>query len=445
MGTIDRAYAMKTVIGVLMLAGGGVGSASPLHAQIFCPPNFSFSNGICTFNGPGPANSGFSVAALSSEALSEVAQSLSQQTTSRTLEAVRERRETEVAACPDNAERVRGVCRPRPGRADRPKARPPQPAAPMIVKALPPSPDVAPPYSPAVWTQVFGDFEQRDHLTSPAFNDIGSKSTTWSVLSGFDFTFRNVGTGGDVLLLGLLAAYTSSDVHFTNSSTVAHVTGPSVGAYEVYVRGAFSTDLTFKTDLFSLDESFSETIGTTPPTVNAGTARVDMTNFIVANNFNYRLPLSVAQWIEPTVGSPSPRPITARAPPRLALRTALPRAGRREGRRRGRLEWNSPDCGRDRACLQRCVHHGWNIDHRRLRQSDDLFLGRGEAARRRHLRPRFDYANGWSSFALADVRGGQDFFGYGGRLGLRGQLVKLREVQGSRAKVGCRELGASAA
>ena len=91
-----------------MLAGGVAGSASPLHAQIFCPPNFSFSNGICTFNGPGPANSGFSVAALSSEALSEVAQSLSQQMTNRTLEAVRERREDEIAACPESSERVRG-------------------------------------------------------------------------------------------------------------------------------------------------------------------------------------------------------------------------------------------------------------------------------------------------------------------------------------------------
>jgi uncharacterized caspase-like protein len=50
---IDRAYAMKSVIGALMLAGGVAGSASPLHAQIFCPPNFGFSNGICTFNGRG--------------------------------------------------------------------------------------------------------------------------------------------------------------------------------------------------------------------------------------------------------------------------------------------------------------------------------------------------------------------------------------------------------
>jgi autotransporter-like protein len=419
---IDRAYAIKPVIGVLMLAGV-VGSASPLHAQIFCPPNFSFSNGVCTFNGPGPANSGFSVAALSSEALSEVAQSLSQQMTSRTLEAVRERREDEIAACPDSSERVRGACRPRPARADRPRTPPPQTATPMIVKALPSSTDVAPRYSPAVWTQVFGDFEQRDHLTSPAFNDLGAKSTTWSVLSGVDFTFRNVGTGGDVLLLGLLAAYTSSDVHFTNSSTVAHVTGPSVGAYGVYVRGPFSMDLTFKADLFSLDESFSETIGTTPPIVNAGTASVDMTNFIVASNFNYRLPLSAAQWIEPTVGFRFTQ--TDYGAGAAALGLADGHVFRVQGGARVGTEadWNGIHLTAvvtGLAYSDVSVTGGTSTSDGFVNPtifSSDQGKLRGEGI----FALNFDYANGWSSFALADLRGGQDFFGYGGRLGLRHQ------------------------
>lgn len=418
---IDRAYAMKSVIGVLVLVGGVAGAASPLHAQIFCPPNFSFSNGTCTFNGPGPANSGFSVAALSSEALSEVAQSLSQQTTNRAVEAVRERRDEETAACADGFERVRGECRPRLVRSDRPRARPQ--TAPMIVKALPPPRDVAPPYSPAVWTQVFGDFEQRDHLTSPAFNDIGAKSTTWSVLSGFDVTFRNVGTGGDVLLLGLLAAYTSSDIHFTNSSTVAHVKGPSVGAYGVYVRGAFSADLTFKADLFSLDESFSETIGTNPPTVNAGTASVDMTNFIVANNFNYRVPLSAAQWIEPTVGFRFTQTDYGAGAAALGLangHVVRVQGGARVG---NEFDWGGTHLTAvvtGLAYSDVSITGGTSITdgfvNPTIFASDEGKL-RGEGI----FALNFDYGNGWSSFALADLRGGQDFFGYGGRLGLRHQ------------------------
>ena len=419
---IDRAYATKSVIGLLMLAGGAAGSASPVHAQIFCPPNFSFNNGICTFNGV-PANSGFSVAALSSEALSQVAQSLSQQMTSRTLEAVRERREDEVAACPANTERVRGVCRPRSVQADRPRTPPPQTAAPMIVKALPQQPNLAPGYSTGVWTQVFGDFERRNHITSPEFNDLGAKTTTWSVLTGVDFTFRNIGTGGDVLLLGLLAAYTSSDVHFTGSSTVAHVTGPSVGAYGVYVRGPFSTDLTFKADLFSLDESFSEIIGTNPPIVNAGTASVDMTNFIVANNYNYRIPLSAAQWIEPTAGFRFTQTVYGSGAAALGLADGhvfRVQGGARVGTE---ADWNGTHVT---AVVTGLAYSDVSVTggtsttdgfiNPTIFASDEGKL-RGEGIFALNL----DYLNGWSSFALADVRGGQDFFGYGGRLGLRYQ------------------------
>jgi len=421
MGAIEGAYATRSVIGGLMFAGVVAGLASPVQAQIFCPPNFSFNNGICTFNGV-PANSGFSVAALSSEALSQVAQSLSQQTTSRTLEAVRERREDEAAACPANAERVRGECRPRQVRVDRPRTPPPQTATPMVVKALPP-PVAAPGYSPAIWTQVFGDFEKRDHITSSAFNDLGAKTTTWSVISGVDFTFRNVGTGGDVLLLGLLAGYTSSDVHFTNSSTVAHVTGPSVGAYGVYVRGPFSTDLTFKADLFSLDESFSEIIGTNPPTVNAGSASVDMTNFIVANNYNYRIPLSAAQWVEPTAGFRFTQ--TNYGSGAAALGLADGHIFRVQGGARLGIEsdWNAihvTTVVTGLAYSDVSITGGTSTTdgfvNPTIFASDEGKL-RGEGI----FAVNLDYNNGWSSFALADVRGGQDFFGYGGRLGLRYQ------------------------
>ena len=423
--TVDRSFRLKWLIGALMLAGGCASLSSPLHAQVFCPPNFTLSNGTCIFTGVGPANSGFSVAALSSEALSDVAQSLSQQTTNRTLEAVRERREQEVAACPENFENVRGECRRRSVRPDRPArapTRPQQTASPMTVKALPPAPGIAPGYTPAVWTEAFGDFERRDHLTSPAFNDLGSRSTTWGVLSGFDFTFRNVGTGGDVLVLGLLAGYTSSDIHFTNSTTVARITGASVGAYGIYARGAFSTDLTFKTDLFSLDQSFSEIIGTNPPTPSAGTATVDMTNYIVANNFNYRIPLSAAQWIEPTVGYRFTETKYGAGSGNLGLadgHDVRVQGGARFG---SEFDWNG-------------IHVTPIVTG--LAYSDVSITG--DTASTDFLNPvsfasdegklrgegifsvNLDYHNGLSTYALADVRGGQDLFGYGGRLGLRYQ------------------------
>ena len=404
-----------------MVAGGFAGSASPLHAQIFCPPNFGINNGTCTFTGVGPANSGFSVAALSSEALSDVAQSVSQEQTNRTVEAIRERREQETAACPENFVRVGGQCRPRPERTARPKSRPPQTTAPMIVKALPP--EAVPGVTPAVWTQVFGDFERRDHLTSPALNDLGSRSTTWGVLSGFDFTFRNVGDAGDLVLVGLLAGYTSSDVNFTNSNTVAHMTGPSVGAYGVYVHGPFSTDLTFKTDLFSLDESFSEIIGNNPPVANAGSATVDMTNYIVANNFNYRIPLSAAYWIEPTAGYRFTQTKYGAGSGDLGLSDGhlfRVQGGARVG---SEADWNGTHVT---AVVTGLAYSDVSISGGTVASTDFLnptifASDEGKVRGEGIFALNFDYNNGLSTFALADVRGGSDFFGYGGRLGLRYQ------------------------
>jgi hypothetical protein len=418
---IDRTYTLKSVLGVLMLAGGFAGSASPLHAQVFCPPNFSLNNGTCTFTGVGPANSGFSVAALSSEALSDVAQSLSQETTNRTVEAIRERREEEVAACPENFVRIRGECRPRPVQTGQPKPRPAQPATPMIVKALPPA-AVAPGYTPAIWTQVFGDYERRDHIAPPGFADLGSRATTWGVLSGFDFTFRNVGDAGDLLILGLLGGYSKSDVHFTNSTTTATVAGPSVGAYGVYVHGAFSTDLTFKTDLFTLDQSFVEIIGTTPPIVNAGTPSVDMTNYIVSNNFNYRILLSPTQWVEPTAGYRYTETKYGAGSGNLGLGDGhlfRVQGGARLGTE---IDWNGTHVSliatglaySDVSITAGTVTTDF-INPTVFPTDEGKLRGEGIFA------ANFDFNNGLSTFALADVRGGSDFFGYGGRLGLRYQ------------------------
>jgi hypothetical protein len=425
---IERGFT-KWAIGALMLAGGCAGLSSPLHAQVFCPPGFSFGNGgICTFTGIGPANSGFSVAALSSEALSDVAQSVSQQTTNRTLEAIRERREQETAACPDNFENVRGECRPRSVRPDRPARapappRPRQTASPMFVKATPLAPGYAPGATAAVWTEVFGDFERRDHITSPALNDLGSRATTWGVQSGFDFTLRNVGTRGDILILGLLAGYTSTDIHFTNSNTVAHVTGPSVGAYGIYVLGGFSTDLTFKTDLFSLDESFSEIInGTSSPIVNSGSATVDMTNYIVAHNFNYRIPLSATYWIEPTAGYRYTETKYGAGSGNLGLadgHDVRVQGGARFG---SELDWNGihvTPIVTGLAYSDVSITGGASSTDflNPVTFQSDQGKVRGEGI----FSVNLDYRNGLSTFALADVRGGQDFFGYGGRLGLRYQ------------------------
>jgi outer membrane autotransporter protein len=428
MVAVDRSYTKKWLLGSLILSGGFAALPSSAQAQIFCPPGFTFSNGFCNAPvPPGPPNQGFSVAGLSSEALSDVAQSLSQQTTTTTLEAVRERREQEVSACPANFESVRGECRPRSVRSERPTSapsRPPRTSSPMVVKAVAPAAGISPGATPAVWTQVFGDFEKRDHLTPNALVDIGSKSTTWGVLSGFDFTLRSVATGGDVLVLGMLGGYTSSDIRFTNSSTVAHVTGPSVGAYGIYAVGAFSTDLTFKVDLFSLNESFSEVMnGTSGPIVNAGTASVDMTNFTVAQNFNYRIPVAAATWIEPTVGYRFTQTNYGAGAANLGFADGHDFRIQGGARLGTEYQWNgivvtpivTGLAYSDVDVTGGAASIGDFVNPTTFASDEGKVRGQGI------FTINLDYLNGFSSFAQADVRGGQDFFGYGGRAGLRYQ------------------------
>ena len=425
MVAIDRSCAKKLLLGSVIVSGGFAALPSSAQAQVFCPPGFIFSNGVCSSVPPAPPNQGFSVAGLSSEALSDVAQSLSQQTTTTVLEAVRERREAEVSACPANFESVRGECRPRSARTPTAApARPPRTASPMVVKAVAPAAGISPGVTTAVWTQVFGDFEKRDHLTPTGPVDLGSRATTWGVLSGFDFTLRGVATGGDVLVLGMLGGYTSSDIRFTNSNTVAHVTGPSVGAYGIYAAGAFSTDLTFKVDLFGLDESFSEVInGTGGPIVNAGTASVDMVNYIVAQNFNYRVPVAAATWVEPTVGYRFTQ--TNYGSGRDSLGLVDGHVFRLQGGARlgTEFDWN----GISILPVVTALAYS-DVDITGGSASTIGFLTPGTfATDEGKLRGQgiftmnFDYRNGLSSFAQADVRGGQDYFGYGGRLGVRYQ------------------------
>src|SRR5262249_13626862 len=76
--------------------------------------------------------------------------------------------------------------------------------------------------------------------------------------------------------------------------------GPSAGAYVAYVRGPFSADVTFKTDFFTQDQSFTDFPGDIFQT--SGTSSVDLTVYSIAANANYRIPLGVGLYFEPTIG-----------------------------------------------------------------------------------------------------------------------------------------------
>jgi hypothetical protein len=160
--------------------------------------------------------------------------------------------------------------------------------APLYAKAPPAGPK-SNEYGLAVWGQGFGDYEQR----TGTFNgvDIGRITRTWGFIGGIDKTFVSLTSKNDALVIGLLSGDTSAGVDAALGNT-AHISGPSVGAYGVYVNGGFSTDLTFKADFFGVDQT----------QIGIGASSFGVNNYTEAFNVNNKYTLSPAWWVEPTAG-----------------------------------------------------------------------------------------------------------------------------------------------
>jgi hypothetical protein len=240
---------------------------------------YKLLNGACTNSGAGGLDPGaFSGAALASQALSDLSQSTSQETSRNTVNKMTERREAEQQRCPDGFKRVDGECQPisppapeekkvveakptpepspKPKKAKKPKRaaippeeeqvpvakaarrKKPQPKPREVTVAPPPmvckdGPCAPIPVEPAVrfgtWTQVIGDYEHRD-ASSPAFVTadtgaavplgIGVQSRTGTVgfQAGGDFTTRGVLFPDDGLIAGAMAGFVSSKLTLNTSS-----------------------------------------------------------------------------------------------------------------------------------------------------------------------------------------------------------------------------------
>lgn len=413
---------------LLLLGSAGVMaiglSCGPAHAQLFCPAGETFGAGGCTVTGGGA----FSTAALSSQALSEVSQLVTQQSTEAGLSAVRRRTEQE-------------------------RVQPQRPAAPAPTRRAPrdpKSPDlsvykapVAPGYvgpTYAVWTQGFGDWEKRDENTSglsplgdPAAISFERKMTTWGILGGADVTFHN---GPAVWVLGVFTAYTSSDVKFKGSaigstasanvsfSTVdATISGPSVGAYASFASGPWSADLTLKVDFFDIDQSFFEAFPVSGQTAT-GSASVDQTNFIIAGNLNYRVPLSATHWWEPTAGFRYTNVSFGSNAAVLGLDDGS--VFRLQGGVRFGWEqyWST---SRVVTTLTGLLYSDVSVDGLVLNTGG--FVGNavlpsdeGKVRVQGILAFNFDHGTNITSFVAVDVRGGEDLIGAGGRVGFRVRL-----------------------
>ena len=261
-----------------------MGLGAPAQAQgIFCPPTApsgagapTLQSGLCT-NG---VTGAFSNAALASQALSDVTQASSDQSTNTAVEAISARRRIEEVQqqAPPSEPRERKLPPREPSRTS-------TKTEPLIYKA-----PIAPvPYEPhwGVWVEGFGDYDRLTGqgtfscATTPGC-PLGSnmnlsfttKATTGGFVAGVDRTYRNFGPWGGTLITGILTGYLSSNLSSSATSSPAtaaavgtgfsnlsgRLTGPSLGAYATYFVNGFSTDLTLKVDFLHLNESFAESL-----------------------------------------------------------------------------------------------------------------------------------------------------------------------------------------
>jgi len=272
-----------------------------------------------------------------------------------------------------------------------------------------------------IWGQGFGDYERRTTVFDGV--DFGRQTRTGGFIAGLDKVFTNVGGVSDqAFVIGVLAADIGAHVDFNDGST-ARVTGPSVGAYAMWIAGRFSADFTFKTDFLSVDDSTGIPLSATP---------FDLTNYSFAFNLNRKFDFS-GWWMEPTAGILDTRSIFDGAGHALGLVDGNDfriQAGSRFGTTFmwGRasvdstltlLAYDSVSITGDNltTALAGTTLAGTPVAGTPLCPSDQ-----GKVFGQAIGKLNFDWSRdikGLTTYVEADVRGTSDVFGVGGRVGAR--------------------------
>lgn len=444
----------RTLVVVLTLL---VGLASPALAQnALCPNSFGNQTGI-VFQGSSCTNNvtgAYSNAALGSQSLGELSQTSSGDATRVTMSAVSQRRSSEEQRCPAGQTRVNGICTPTVNAArfapESSEGTTIEVPSTLLAFSPPPKPRAAQPMPEpphwAVWAQAYGDYE---HLTgqSPGLGEfsvlaLNVASTTWSggVLGGTDYTFRNLASADDGLIVGLLAGYETSHTSLSASSISSNpsspngfatekawLSGPTAGVYASYFNGAFSTDLAFRVEFYDLNLSFNDLLGFAsnpavgfPPTSVpfSGSGSSQLNNYTTSGNVNYRIPASATAWVEPTAGFQYIASDYAAGADNLGLAngTLLRLQG---GSRFGFSGvWNGMSVT---TVLTGLVYDDVVVTGGVLPSAPNPLILNDEGKLRGEgiVALNFYHGNGVSSFIQAEIEGGEGLFGVGAKGGMR--------------------------
>jgi hypothetical protein len=154
---------------------------------------------------------------------------------------------------------------------------------PLLVKALGPSQPVD--NGLTAWAQSYVDYENRWGVVNGFNTD--SNTLIRGVTGGIDKTFI---VGQQAFVIGLLGGQTDSSTYNVDGSS-AGITGPSAGAYAIYINGGFSADGTFKADMLNISQASAS--GLVTP--------LGVVNYTLGGDVNYKVNMKV-WWFEPTIG-----------------------------------------------------------------------------------------------------------------------------------------------
>ncbi len=225
-----------------------------------------------------------------------------------------------------------------------------------------------------------------------------------------------------------------------SSRLTAKLDGPSVGGYVSYFNGPFSNDFLIKNDFLNLSETYNDSLGFGLCTCFAGLGVAPIAYTVPASGFgnttlnqitisdyiNYRIPLSATTWVEPTGGIQFTDSLYSNSASLLGLQDGYAirlQAGARFGFTGTFLNgFTLPDrltTSFTALIFDDVVVHGNFIQGGVFGVNGNILNDEGKVQGEGILALNYDLGNGYSTYVQADVRGGDNIFGVGGKGGVR--------------------------
>jgi hypothetical protein len=297
--------------------------------------------------------------------------------------------------------------------------------------------EFAPEPTRGAWGQIFIDYERHEGFTLDG-GDRGaltSKRLSGGVTAGMDWRVSGATGTSTKLLVGVLGGYSAThtdfnDVHFVNptgdgfqrTNAKENVEGGGGGVYALLAGERFSADFMAKVDGYGLEQTDFVTAdcANPPPTTRKGT--VDFAVVTLASNIAYRYDLGANSFFEPTFGLRYTHASYGTQSGSLPLGFTDGDAFRIQGGARIGNVQTLPDGKVLVTSLLGMLYSDVSINGFSVNNGDGFNNAKVDEGKLRvmgQISAALVSGNGYTYTVSADVRGGEDVFGVGGKLGVR--------------------------